>query len=131
MKKINYPSMRVYVIEALEMLSNEYIRAEKLPPPVKWHPFDHPVHVLFDDTILAEDPERAIGDILFNKEEAEAIKIVVKKIDEMLNIIGDYPDDEIYYQSPYWQGIYESSKKALEIMNKTPFDVETGIEKDE
>ncbi len=124
-KKIEYPSRRVYVIEALEMLADEFIYERRLPPPVEWHPFDHPVHVLFDDTQVASAPEKELGNIFFNMEEIEAIKKVTQLIDQMLNDMGSNHADEAYYQSAYWPKIYNSAKNALEIMNKTPFD-ETG-----
>ncbi len=66
---VQYPSMRAELLETLRSLADrEYQQRawvdHNYPPGVLYDSFDEAVHFLFDDTILAENPNASIGVIV-------------------------------------------------------------------
>jgi hypothetical protein len=120
---VKYPQIRNQVIDTLQTLSDpEYQRRVwvKHDVPAGYEDcFDFAVNMLFDDTTLADDPEKAIDDILKNKEEADAIRPVTKAIGDLLNKLGTQRTDEEYINDPDWTKVIEAAKIALQIMEST------------
>ena len=113
--------MRIELIGYLEGLSNKQYQLDcwvnnQCPDGVEYDDFDSAVHFLFDDTACAESPEKLIGVFLRNKEEAEAVKVVCRKIDRLLNKYGCKKADSEYIQTSEWTEILISSKAALDIL---------------
>ena len=66
---VKYPKMREELLETLRSLADrEYQHKVWLerdyPPEIKYDCFDEVVHFLYDDTVLAENPDAAIGVII-------------------------------------------------------------------
>ncbi len=111
--------MRQELISYLEGLSNKQYQLEcwvnkQCPDSIKNDEFDYAVHFLFDDTDCAKNPEKLIGIILYDQEEAKVVKIVCDHIDQLLNKFGCQKSDYEYIQLPEWNNILMSSKSALE-----------------
>ena len=73
MMGVEFPAMRSYMEEGLESLSdNEYqwrVWIEhRLPTPQYYDDFTNAINILFDDTMVCEDPDGAVGSILFSDE---------------------------------------------------------------
>jgi hypothetical protein len=85
--EVQYPSMRDEVRVAAEYLADlDYQRRvwrERLPPPdgENSYTWDLAVHVLFDDTTVARDARGAIGVVLRDEREADAIARLVEAIE--------------------------------------------------
>ena len=83
---VQYPSLRAKLLESLRSLADrEYQQRvwvnHNYPHGVLYDSFDEAVHFLFDDTILAENPDAAIGVILEDEKEARLIAGVCTAIE--------------------------------------------------
>ena len=73
MMGVEFPAMRSYMEEGLESISeNDYqwrVWIEhRLPTPQYYDDFTNAINILFDDTMVCEDPDGAVGSILFSDE---------------------------------------------------------------
>ncbi|MAQ17464.1 MAG: hypothetical protein CMN30_22050 [Sandaracinus sp.] len=93
-----YPTMRRELFEYLEWLS----RAPSPSSEKDQEMVDHVVHFFFDDTGLADDPLRAVGAFLYDRQEAVAVARVVAEIDQILLRYGTERPNRFYLQAPEW-----------------------------
>jgi hypothetical protein len=120
---VKHPWWRKQVIETLETLSdiNYQRRAwveHQYPPGIQYDSFDLAVNVLFDDTALADAPEKTIGWILEDEQEMQAFSKVIHAVDEILNKLDTELTDEQYINSPEWQAVTDAAKAALSVRKK-------------
>jgi hypothetical protein len=125
---IQFPQMRRELIEVLSSLSDRDYQervwvAHKLPigrtPETFYDSFDLAVHFLFDDTRLGDDPQSTIGSILINESEAEAIKKLIGKIDQVIKVVGKNADDKKYIDSKGWSEVVSAAKTALDLIARS------------
>jgi hypothetical protein len=124
---IQLPHKREELIYYLTALSDPVYQRQawvnhEFPTGVVYDCFDYAVHFLFDDTALADAPEKTIGWILEDEQEMQAVSKVIHAIDEVLNKLGTELTDEQYINSPEWQQVIEAAKSALPILKKTQPD---------
>jgi putative heme iron utilization protein len=122
---LQHPWWRETLLGALETLADrayqQQVWIEKhYPPNVQYDDFDRVVHVLFDDTALADAPEKTIGYILEDETEMHAVTVVIKLIDAMLKTHGTDLTDEQYLQTPEWAQVVAVAQTALSVLNKKP-----------
>ena len=87
-------------MEYLAQLANPRLcRPGKTDPD----PLDYAVHFLFDDTALADAPERAVGYFLHDLEEVQVIAEVVAALDRVFDAHGTTQADSFYLQQPEWE----------------------------
>lgn len=91
-------------------LENDY------PPGIEWDSFDEAVHFLYDDTVLAENPDAAIGVIIEDEKEARLMSAVCQAIDLVFEALGTGVCDEEYIKSSEWTMVVEAALKALQAM---------------
>lgn len=118
---VQYPSMRAELLETLRSLANrEYQRKawvdHNYPPDVMYDSFDEAVHFLFDDTILAENPNAAIGVILEDEKEARLIAAVCTAIEQVFEALGTEISDKEYINSSEWADVVEAAHDALQVI---------------
>lgn len=118
---VQYPKMREELLETLRSLSDrEYQHKAGLegdyPPGIEYDSFDEAVHFLYDDTVLAENPDAAIGVIIENENEARSIAAVCQAIDLVFDVLGTEASDEDYINSSGWISVVEAASKALQAM---------------
>lgn len=118
---VQYPKMREELLETLRSLSDrEYQHKAWLesdyPPGIEYDSFDEAVHFLYDDTVLAENPDAAIGVIIENEKEARSIAAVCQAIDLVFEVLGTESSDEDYINSSEWTSVVEAASKALQAM---------------
>lgn len=118
---VQYPKMREELLETLRSLSDrEYQHKAWLesdyPPAIEYDSFDEAVHFLYDDTVLAENPDAAIGVIIENEKEARLMSAVCQAIDLVLEVLGTEASDEDYINSSGWISVVEAASKALQAM---------------
>lgn len=80
-----------------------------------YHTIDEIVHFIFDDMRLDERPEEAIGVLLKDESEVEAIKAVVDALDSCIDALRDAQDKE-YIEHPGWKDVVSSARKACKIV---------------
>ncbi len=117
---LKHPYLRQQLITTLRILADwDYqYRAwvqHDFPEPIKYDCFDYAIHLLFDDTPLAEDPEREVGFILKDETEVEAVRQVVKAVDNVLNTLGTEASDEEYIRCPEWNDVIAAATTALKV----------------
>lgn len=118
---VKYPKMREELLETLRSLADrEYQHKVWLegdyPPEIECDSFDEVVHFLYDDTVLAENPDAAIGVIIENEKEARLISAVCQAIDFVFEALGTGVSDEEYIKSAEWTMVVEAALKALQVM---------------
>ena len=83
---------------------------------IKFDCLDFVIHFIFDDTVLGEAPEKAIGFYLFNKREAAAVRDVVRNLDIVFEKYGMDEEDSFYIQTDEWRSVVHASKKAYSLI---------------
>ena len=117
---MKYPDMYKQLLRHITALADpEYQRKVWVdgdyPPGVQLDNFDLVIHFLFDDTLLAEKPESAIGWFLENKQQAAAVKKIIDRIDRILDDHVDIDTDEEYIALDEWIGVVEAARDALKL----------------
>ena len=117
---VKYPKMREELLETLRSLADrEYQRKVWLerdyPPEIKYDCFDEVVHFLYDDTVLAENPDAAIG-VIIEDEKSRLISVVCQAIDLVFEALGTGLSDEEYIKSSEWTSVVEAASRALQAM---------------
>jgi len=115
---MQYPEMREELIGTLKALSDRQYQKKawiqkQYPEGVVYDCFDYAVHFLFDDTSLAEKPEKLIGVILEDEYEAVLVRAVVSSIERLLAETGDDLSDEAYIYSPLWENVIRTAKQHI------------------
>lgn len=118
---VKYPKMREELLETLRSLADrEYQHKVWLegdyPPGIECDSFDEAVHFLYDDTVLAENPDAAIGVIIEDEKEASLMSAVCQAIDLVFEVLGTEVSDEEYIKSAEWTMVVEAALKALQVM---------------
>ena len=118
---VKYPKMREELLETLRSLADrEYQHKVWLegdyPPEIECDSFDEVVHFIYDDTVLAENPDAAIGVIIEDKKEARLISAVCQAIDLVFEALGTGVSDEEYIKSTEWTAVVEAAFRALQVM---------------
>lgn len=118
---VKYPKMREELLETLRSLADrEYQHKVWLerdyPPGIECDSFDEAVHFLYDDTVLAENPDAAIGVIIEDEKEARLMSAVCQAIDLVFEVLGTGVSDEEYIKSSEWNGVVEAAFRALQVM---------------
>ena len=118
---VKYPKMREELLETLRSLADrEYQHKVWLegdyPPEIECDSFDEVVHFLYDDTVLAENPDATIGVIIENEKEARLMSAVCQAIDLVFEVLGTEASDEEYITSSEWTRVVEAASKALQVM---------------
>lgn len=123
MSTVKFPKMRLELLEILRGLSDleyqERVWVLDQSDNLKRHDnFDMAIHFLYDDTLLSRDPVAAIGIILRNMEEVEAITVLINAIDDLFDKYGMNMKDAEYIHTPDWQKILSSAASALALLQQ-------------
>ncbi|MER5787097.1 hypothetical protein [Streptomyces sp. NPDC001980] len=74
------------------------------------------LNILYDDTLVLDDPVASLGTVLASRYEAEALAGVGVALDELLRWEGTGRSDVEYVASPLWGAVVESAAVAYWIM---------------
>jgi hypothetical protein len=69
----------------------------------------------FEDTMLAEAPERNIGTILYSDQEVASVRDVTDALEHLINQLGDDCTDLEYISSPYWRPVVAAAQEAVTV----------------
>jgi hypothetical protein len=118
---VKYPKMREELLETLRTLADrEYQNKVWLERDyslgIEYDSFDEVVHFLYDDTVLAENPNAAIGLIIKNEKEVCLIQAVCRAIDKVFEALGLDKSDQEYINSDEWETVVSAASCALDVM---------------
>jgi hypothetical protein len=116
---MKFPEQRQELIETLQALSDRNYQEsvwlkKEYSDRVIYDCLDYVIHFLFDDTSLADEPEKLIGYILANQEEVELIREVIKALDKLLSELGIDKTDAEYLSSILWNDVIKTAQKAYQ-----------------
>lgn len=89
-----------------------------------WSELIEILHFFFDDIPFIDYPQEQIGSILINKKELEAVLILIKKLNDLIEKIGSEKEDDEYINSLLWDKVVEAAGVVYEEIMKNPVDVE-------
>nr|WP_236605214.1 hypothetical protein [Sandaracinus amylolyticus] len=101
--------MRRELVECLEILGSPELRDGRTGEPIQ---LDVPVHFLFDDSVLADDAERAIGWYLVDADEAQLVRDVIGAIDRIFVAHGTEHPDQYFLELPEWTRVLGLARTA-------------------
>ena len=118
---VKYPKMREELLETLRSLADRDYQDQvwvkrDYPLGIKYDSFDEAVHFLYDDTVLAENPDSAIGVIIEDEKEARLMEAVCQAIDLVFEALGTEASDEEYIKCYEWTSVVEAALRALQAM---------------
>ncbi len=120
--KIKLPQMRQMLVFSLQDLSNPLYQKEKWISKKYHHGFWNNLELnlefLYDDIVVYERPEDAIGYVLVNWEENEILRPLYKALDDVCEKIGENQPDSSYMDSPLWDRVVEAAAAALKVFLK-------------
>lgn len=105
------PTMREELVWYVTVLSDKDFQRKRWVE-TGGNSFDFSVHFLFDDTQLASNPEKYIGYILKDEEEAKAVQELCQAIDEIFDEYGTNLSDATYISLPEWNSVIEAARRA-------------------
>lgn len=79
---------------------------------------DYTIHFLYDDTYIAENPELIIGDILYDRHEAQTITAILDAFEKIFGKYGLNMSDAAYIATPEWAEVVGLAKAALALLNR-------------
>jgi hypothetical protein len=89
-----------------------WVRGEAYPE-IGQDCFGYALTFFFDDTMLAEAPERNIGTILYSAQEVASLRNLTDMLVNLLNQLGDDCTDLEYISSPYWRAVVAAAQEAV------------------
>ncbi len=121
-KHIKHPYMRVEVVLYLQDLADREKQLKDWTSQKAAHRFwdtlGFAISMLFDTLDLEEDAEGQIGYSLYNEEEVQAIKPVMRILRRVLDEIGRQQPDDAYITSPLWDEVVRTAGEAYEVFKK-------------
>ncbi|MDT0486992.1 SCO4402 family protein [Streptomyces doebereineriae] len=121
MTDVEFPEMRENVLSAVRALSDaEYqnrvwIRRE-YPHEGYFDDFSLNLNILYDDTLVLEDPALALGKVLRSHEEVSVMAELAERIDLVLREEGSGRSDAEYLRSRHWAGVLIAASRAYSVL---------------
>ncbi|MEN3540968.1 hypothetical protein AAH991_38045 [Microbispora sp. ZYX-F-249] len=117
MSEVRFPQARGDILSALSALASpEYQQRvwieRDYPREGYYDDFTLNINILYDDTCVLEDPEKAVGIYLKDRIEAAVLADLARALDALFAALGTERSDLEYMQSPLWRRVVESAKSA-------------------
>ncbi len=117
--KLNRPYVRSPAKRSFENLLNTELQKKWFDPNYKHSFWDSLEYFVFDYLLniewILDEPEKAIGEYFYDKEEAEIISSYLNFYNDTFE--GEMPDN-YYVNHPEWPKVIEGAKKIVEMMEK-------------
>jgi hypothetical protein len=118
---VRYPAMRNQLVRTIRALADVAYQGKVWVnlqlPVVPWEDnLDEAVHFILDDMSLDTYLEQAIGPLLENAEEAEAVAGVVRALKVALDRLPADASDEEFINSQYWPAVVSASRHAYRVL---------------
>lgn len=127
MNEVLFPEMRANVIDAVKSLADEEYQwrvwVDKKYPTVGYYDdFWVNVNLLFDDSLVLENPRDSLGAVLINQSEVAAMEDLAKSVLDFLESQGRDKSDAEYVSSPEWSVVVSSARRAYATLRSSPAD---------
>ncbi|GGT62287.1 hypothetical protein GCM10010207_72360 [Streptomyces atratus] len=124
LNSVSFPDMRRNVISAVGALADkEYQRrvwVERIYPQEGFYDdFSMNLNILYDDTLVLDDPASTLGTVLRSEEEVAAMVMLASAINNLMGREGNEKTDAEYMKSPLWGAVLRSASAACAIMSRT------------
>ncbi|MGW1878755.1 SCO4402 family protein [Streptomyces sp. NPDC001975] len=131
---VEFPDMRENVISAVRALADreyqERVWIQRIyPEDGYFDDFTLNINILYDDTLVLEDPASALGTILSSQQEVAVLTVLRSALDELLEREGTNKSDAEYLASPLWSAVVDSASAAYRILadDESAFSGRTAI----
>ncbi|MGH3387648.1 MAG: SCO4402 family protein [Actinomadura sp.] len=119
---IEHPEMRSYVLDVLNALADpDYQRRvwveRQYPHSGFYDDLDTNIHLLYDDSDIAENPRRNIGFALRNEEEARAIERLNEVLSPLYDSLPADVDHAALLAMPEWRAVVNAAQEALRVFS--------------
>jgi hypothetical protein len=120
---VSFPDMRGNVISAVRALADyAYQRQawidDDYPEDGYYDDFTMNLHILFDDTLVLEDPAATLGMVLKSREEVDAMAVLADALNELLGSEGSERTDAEYMVSPLWVAVVRAAGAAYGVLTR-------------
>lgn len=120
---VEYPEMRAEAIGALKALSDFAYQRRMWVDEVGQHPgivenLDINIHILYDDTGVAEEPRARIGTVLENENEARALEELDRVLGPFIDALDPGVNDATVIAMPEWRDVVRAAQKALGVLTE-------------
>ncbi len=116
--EVEFPYMRMYVVDALRSLGDPVHQRTKWGVYVEgvsyYDDLDLNIHILYDDCMVLPSPGRAVPEILYEAE-VPALLALEAVFGPLIDELGDVTD-EIYLDHPRWTDVVSAARVAYETM---------------
>ncbi len=121
--QVQLPQMREEIIAAVRALSDPDHQRQvwierRYPHPGYYDDLTLNLNVLYDDTLVLEDPEAAIGTTLRDTAEAQKMQQLADRLDEILNSVGPAEGDATYIGHRLWPLVVEAAREAYATLTR-------------
>lgn len=82
--------------------------------------FDGAVHFIYDDTPMADDPERAVGFFLANEAEVAAVRRLVGALEVLFEQHGTRRGNAQVGRHAEWAAVKTAARELLELLRASP-----------
>jgi hypothetical protein len=118
-----FPDMRRNVVSAVRALADEAYQRRvwidhECPGDGYYDDFTMNLHILFDDTLVLEDPAATLGTVLKSGEEVDALAVLAEALDDLLSSEGSERTDAEYMASPLWGTVVRAAGAAYAVMTR-------------
>jgi hypothetical protein len=119
---IEFPSMRVELLDRLQLLADEKYQAKYWGSKEPHWDFDYVIHFFFDDTTLSEGGRKCIGIILEDENEAKLSDNICKQLDRLMHTYGNRQSESgnFYMNTSEWKDIVRDARQFLEYLKMPP-----------
>ena len=121
---VEFPEMRAEAIAALKTLSDFAYQRRMWVDEVGQHPgivenLDVNIHILYDDTRVAEEPHTRIGTVLENETEARALEELDRVLGPFIDALDPGVNDATVIAMPEWQHVVRAAQKAFGVLTRS------------
>jgi len=121
---VRYPALRADVLDAIEALADLEYQARvwrdgEFPGEGAYESLDMVVHALYDDAQLDEGAAGAVGDVLRDDDEADALNAVIDAMESVFTELGgtDVSERDVLAAS-CWPRVVEEAQAALRSLRR-------------
>lgn len=111
---MKYPNMRAELMSYLEDLAD--VDGRQQGWQTDGEEFDGAVHFIYDDTPLADHPERAVGFFLNNEVEVAAVRRLVEALEVLFEQHGTQRGNAQVGPHAEWAAVKTTARDLLELL---------------
>ncbi|MFF6998540.1 hypothetical protein ACFY93_26750 [Streptomyces sp. NPDC008313] len=120
---VTLPEMRKSVLSAVRALSDKAYQERvwldhDYPQEGYYDDFSMNIHILFDDTLVLDDPAASLGTVLKCQEEVEVMASLAAALENLFDREGGQREDLDYVRSPLWDAVVRCASRAHFIMTQ-------------